>query len=315
MNNFKSNAKGKHLERSKQAYIEFVALLETNNHVLKSEYINNSTKVLIDFNCEHEPHWIRPNHYKRGHGCPKCSNHCPEQAKQEFIELLKNNNHVLKSEYVNATTKVLIDFNCDHEFHWLQPNSYKNGIRCPKCSNNCPEQAKQNLIELLKNNNHVLKSTYVNTETKVLIDFNCGHESHWIRPNDYKKGNRCPLCKNKGEAALHKLIQGMNYIVETQKTYNDLKDKQLLRYDFYLPEFNLLIELDGDHHREAIIYKSKNIAISNLEDRIRKDKIKDDYAINNNINLLRIEYNNGKVDIQKWEQLIKDKINEITNQK
>lgn len=146
-----------------------------------------------------------------------------------------------------------------------------------------------------------------------MIDFNCGHIPHWINPSDYKNGHGCPLCKNKGEAALYKLIQNMNYIVETQKTYKDLKDKKQLKYDFYLPEFNLLIELDGEHHREAITYKNKDIAISNLEDRIRKDKIKDDYAINNNINLLRIEYNKGKVDIQQWEQLIKDKINEITN--
>ena len=310
MNNFKSNAKGSNLERAKKAYVELINLLKSNNHKLLSEYINNKTKVLIDFNCGHKPRWISPSDYKNGRGCPKCSNNCPETAKQNLIELLEENNHLLLSKYINNSTKVLIDFNCGHDPHWITPNNYKNGKRCPRCAGKCPEQAKKELIDLLKENNHKLLSEYINTDTKILIDFNCGHEPHWIRPDSYNNGHGCPLCKNKGESALCKLIKDMNYIVETQKTYNDLKDKQLLRYDFYLPEFNLLIELDGEHHREAITYKSKNedIAILKLEDRIRKDKLKDDYAINNNINLLRIEYNNGKVDIQKWEQLIKDKI-------
>ena len=146
MDNFKSNAKGKHLEIAKKAYIELIDLLKANDHKLLSEYINNKTKVLIDFNCEHEPHWITPD-------------------------------------------------------------NYKNGKRCPKCAGKCPEQAKEELIELLKANNHKLLSEYINNKTKVLINFNCGHKPNWIRPNNYKNGNRCPLCKNKGEATMRKLIK------------------------------------------------------------------------------------------------------------
>ena len=110
---------------------------------------------------------------------------------------MKANNHKLLSEYINKSTKVLINFNCGHEPHWTTPDNYKKGKRCPKCAGKCPEQAKKELIDLLKANNHILKSEYINNKTKVLIDFNCEHEPHWIRPNNYKNGNRCPLCKNK----------------------------------------------------------------------------------------------------------------------
>ena len=246
----------------------------------------------------------------------------PKQGYVSLCELLNKNNHILLSEYITGSTKVLIDFNCGHEPHWIRPSDYKQGTRCPKCKNNCPKQAKEFLLKLVKKNNHKLLSEHVNAKTKVLIDFNCGHEPNWIRPGSYKQGQRCPRCKNKGEAALHKLLLDMFEKIETQKTYEDLKDKKKLQYDFYIPEHNLLIELDGDHHREKVTYKTKDMtelekyleeikANERLQNRQRKDKLKDDYAKDNAIPLLRIEYVKGMVELDKWKKLIGDKIKEI----
>lgn len=251
-----------------------------------------------------------------------------ERAKQGYIsfcELLYKNNHELLSDYMCAMPKVLIDFNCGHESHWISPNSYKHGRGCPKCAGKCPEQAKEDFVNMLSDNNHKLLSEYINVSTKVLIDFNCGHEPHWIKPNSYKNGVGCPKCKNKGEAALCDLLLDMGYEVDTQKSYSDLKDKTLLRYDFYLPKYNLLIELDGYHHRKAVSYKTTDMtelerdmadidAEIRLYDRQKKDGLKDKYAKDNNIPLLRIEYN-SKIELDKWKKLISDKIEEIKNNK
>ena len=322
---FKSKASGWYLESSKKGYVNFCKLVKDNGHKLLSDYMDNKTKVLIDFNCGHEPHWISVGNYKSGHGCPKCAGKCPEQDKEDLIKLINENGHKLLSDYVNNSTKVLIDYNCGHEPNWITPNSYKKGQRCPKCAGQCPEQAKEELINLINKNGHKLLSEYINASTKVLIDFNCGHEPHWIKPNSYKNGVRCPYCKNKGEVALYDLLLDMGYEVDTQKSYSDLKDKRCLPYDFYLPKYNLLIELDGDHHRRAISYKT--IDMTELErdmadidaeirfyDRKRKDKLKDEYAKVNNTPLLRIEYN-SKIELDKWKKLISDKIEEIKNNK
>lgn len=56
-----------------------------------------------------------------------------EETKQKFLQQLSLNGHVLLSEYVNSREKVLIDFNCEHEPHWMTPSCYINGQRCPKC--------------------------------------------------------------------------------------------------------------------------------------------------------------------------------------
>lgn len=360
-----------------QAKEDFINILKENGHELLSEYVDARTKVLIDFNCGHEPHEVAPYNYKNGTRCPKCSGHCPEQAKEYFMEVLNNNGHkllseykgthekvlidyldgsepywiypnsyksgnkclakcsdkakeeffnilhsnehILLSEYKNTNIKVLIDFKCGHEPHLITPSHYKSGRGCPKCVNNTKSQGKEELIRLLKTNGHILLSEYVDAHTKVLIDFNCGHEPNWTKPNNYKNGARCPECNvNKGEVALRNLLLDMGYEVKTQHKYEDLKDKRMLPYDFYLPEYNLLIELDGEHHRQEMYYKSKNDitdmdevdAYLKLCDRQYKDKLKDDYAKDNNIPLLRIEYN-SKIDLDKWKQLILDKIKEI----
>lgn len=297
---------------------EFMELVNNNGHKLLSEYINSNTKVLIDFNCGHEPHWITPRNYKQGKGCPICVGQSPEQNKKGLIELINKNGHKLLSEYINNSTKVLIDFNCGHEPHWITPVHYRNGYGCPLCYGKSG-QARIDFVNTLKENGHKLLSEYINTQSKALIDFNCGHEPHWIRVSDYKSGKGCPLCKNKGEGALHKLLVDMGYEVHTQKKYKDLKDRGILSYDFYLPEYNLLIELDGDHHRKQVKYTSKDMTelekdMAKLDaeirfyDRQRKDRLKDEYARDNNIPLLRIEYNNGKIELDEWKEIILDEI-------
>ena len=89
-----------------------------------------------------------------------------------------------------------------------------------------------------------------------------------------------------------------------------------------MPKYNLLIELDGEHHREKVTYKTKDMtelekyledikANERLGNTQYKDKLKDNYAKDNNIPLLRIEYVNGMVELDKWKKLIEDKIKEI----
>ena len=173
---------------------EFEEVLCYRGHILLSEYVNNSTKVLVDFKCGHEPHWVRPDKYKKNGRCIKCLKKGKEYGEETLLELINKNNHELLSEYVNARTKVLIDFKCGHEPYWITPDSYKGGHGCVKCAGHCPEQAEEELKNLIKKNNHRLLSEYKSTHEKVLIDFNCGHEPHWITPSHYKNGRWCPKC-------------------------------------------------------------------------------------------------------------------------
>lgn len=69
-------------------------------------------------------------------------------------------------------------------------------------------------------------------------------------------------------------------------------DGHRCRFDFYLPDYNLMIEYDGEHHYMPIMYgsMSEEQALCNLDRRQELDQLKDEYCYNNNINLLRIPY-------------------------
>lgn len=60
-----------------------------------------------------------------------------------------------------------------------------------------------------------------------------------------------------------------------------------LRFDFYLPDYNTLIEYDGEQHFKPIEYFGGEEAYQN---RIKNDEIKNNYCKMHKINLIRIPY-------------------------
>ncbi|MCR6462292.1 hypothetical protein PDJ82_07405 [Bacillus cereus group sp. TH43LC] len=197
--NKNSKRYGLYNEKVKAGLDNFINLLEENGHEVLSEYVKATDKVLIDFKCDHPDHWISPNKYLGGKGCPKCSGVCSKQAEEDLLTKIKENNHELLSVYKGNKEKVLINFKCGHKPNWITPNSYKSGNHCPKCGGiraAAPKKraAEQSLLNMIQANDHELLSDYINDKEKVLIDFNCGHKAHWISPTHYKQGQGCQEC-------------------------------------------------------------------------------------------------------------------------
>lgn len=77
-----------------------------------------------------------------------------------------------------------------------------------------------------------------------------------------------------------------------QSEYSVKINGRQYRFDFYLPDYNMFIEYDGSQHYEPTRYYGGNIEKNNeiLLETQRRDKIKNTYCKENNINLLRIPY-------------------------
>ena len=114
------------------------------------------------------------------------------------------------------------------------------------------------------------------------------------------KGSGCPICKeSKGERLVAKILDFYNIKYIRQKSFSDLKDKRLLYFDFYLPEYNYCIEYDGEqHYKVSRFFKDKEEAYKLLIDNQRRDKIKNEYCISNNIPLLRLTYKDSDADVK-----------------
>ncbi len=110
-------------------------------------------------------------------------------------------------------------------------------------------------------------------------------------------GTGCPACSaSRGEQKVEKILSEFGYVhgIDYFREYKfkDCKLTRPLPFDFYLPNINCVIEIDGEHHRKPVCYGgiSESDAVENFKIQKKKDKIKDRYCKLNKIKMIRIEY-------------------------
>ena len=130
--------------------------------------------------------------------------------------------------------------------------------------------------------------SYVNNNTKLRVKHSkCGNV-YSVSPSNFKQGYRCPYCSSpKGENLINKILKSLNINYETQKTFDDLKDINLLSYDFYIPSQNILIEYQGIQHYQAVDVFGGETEFSIQQ---KHDKMKADYAKAHHYNLIAVPY-------------------------
>ena len=92
---------------------------------------------------------------------------------------------------------------------------------------------------------------------------------------------------SKGEDKIIRLLRASNIKFEREKTFADLRGGKF-RYDFYLPLYNILIEVDGEQHFKQV--KVFLMICSDFLKQQENDRRKNSYALANNIPLIRIPY-------------------------
>lgn len=275
--------------------------LTKNEFINISPYVKSNQPIIMKHNvCGYE--WeITPGHFlsKDRMYCPKCHNHGNKKLLSQLINDLDkadvDNEYVFKhlDSYKNTNTKIdLYHKKCGHSFK-MTPHMFISGHRCSYCYGNYRKTIKefsQEVYKLTDNKYKVISNVYVNNRTKVSIKhISCG-TIYDVTPHDFTSGNRCPRCKkSKGEQFIERVLVelGLNYI--PQKVFKDCgNEKQRLPYDFYLPDYNTIIEFDGIQHYKPIEWFGGNISFIEQQ---KRDKIKNNFAIDNHIRLVRFRYN------------------------
>lgn len=180
----------------------------------------------------------------------------------------------------------------------------------PRCKN-CSEISKTKPFEQFRleaskkhSNKYSYDSvSYKNTSVKTKIFCNKCQMHFWQRPYRHLSGDGCPFCReSKGEIRVAKYLSEKNIIFITQKTFESLRYVNPLKYDFYIPDLNLLVEYDGEYHFKPVRGSTPEQKQKRLELQQCRDKIKDEWAKANNIPLLRIPY----WDFDRIEELIEE---------
>ncbi len=89
-----------------------------------------------------------------------------------------------------------------------------------------------------------------------------------------------------GELTIYIFLLSHDLNFEYQKRFSDLKDKSYLPYDFYLPDFNLVIEYQGRQHFDASHSSRYKKDIDAIQ---RRDSMKRKYAKDKRIAYLEID--------------------------
>lgn len=139
------------------------------------------------------------------------------------------------------------------------------------------------------------------------------HKSYYVQCNSFTSMNsRCPRCaESKIEVAVAKYLDSKDYNYVPQKAFSKCIYKKRLRFDFYLPKYNLCIEGQGIQHYEPIDFanKGQKWAEEQFEEVKIKDDIKRKFCENNSINLLEIKY----TDFDNIEQILDDYLSQFKN--
>ena len=255
----------------------------------KVKYVNANTKVCII--CpEHGEFWQTPNNHLSGKGCYKCSG-CYVPTTEEWIvsarKIHGDKYDYSNVEYVNNSTKVCIICPVHGEF-WQIPINHIKGYGCPKCGGNYIPTTEEWIASARKvhgDKYDYSKVKYVNNKTKVCII--CPeHGEFWQTPSDHKQGAGCPKCN-----LSHLERDVMHYLDDVGITYDyqkrfDWLGRQSL--DFYLPNYKVGIECQGEQHFFPIDFAGKGVewACKKFDKLIKRDKRKKKLCEENGVKLL-----------------------------
>lgn len=294
--------------------------LVKDEYTFLEPYKTNLDKLLCIHNkCGHT-YYIAPKFFLKGNRCKKCvskenakRNTKPRSYVEDKLKKVHGDEYSIVGDYKNVNTKVKVRHNICGDEYFIRPDSLLRGSKCKKCLHK--RYAKDNTKTTQEFSREVRESTwgeyelvseYVDTYTTVKIKHSeCG-EIFTMKPYKFVIGRRCTKCnQSKGEKLTSQALVEMGVNFEIQKTFDDLIDIKHLSYDFFIPEFNLLIEYQGIQHTQPIsIFGGEEAYIKQQH----HDKLKRDYATKKGYKLLEISYKNNKYNTIMTA--IKDKLND-----
>lgn len=278
--------------------------------LLDDEYVNNSKKMewrlkngkLRDFNMSWSDFQIGQRHpdlkFERMKEKQKLRNPI---EKINALLYKYNPEWNLISEYNNYQTPLLFKSSDGFLMKRTYINLKRSNSKMPIYNGYYPEESTHNMYKYISG--HCKDIELLSDQTfKTFHDeyeFNCSTHGIFksIWGNFFYREQGCPLCmqiqRSKGEEKIIEWFESRNIDYKHQQSFDDLigVGGKKLRYDFSVKTFNeeivALIEFHGDQHFRPVEWFGGNESFERLT---QNDKLKTQYAKDNNIPLIVIMY-------------------------
>lgn len=232
--------------------------------------------------------------YRKKHLCNNCfyskgNSISTKEKKTQALELIKNRPDLefIEFGYHDKIKKPTIKYRCKKcgQVSEKQLQFFFKQSNCSYCDYGSGKMNTQGFQARI-GADYTLLEEYQGTEKKVLFRHEpCGFI--WkTTPHNLISGCGCPKCakgRSKGEKKILGFLQENNIKFEEEKTF-DWSNKK--RYDFYLPEYCLLIEYQGIQHYKDIVFHGRR-RLSEIQ---QTDQWKKEQALLHNYFYLEIPY-------------------------
>jgi len=275
-------------------------------HLDYSETVYKSSLLKIEFKCpihgimKQDPY----THLNSEFGCPACGR--KEKSKNRLnSRLFKLKEEVKyihggKYNYLWNTFKGMgkyMTIICPEHGNFEQtPSSHLFGRECPICGHTKQgierRLGREECIKRFREaNGYRYNYDLVPDEilTEDYISVVCPkHGIFKVSVANHLRGSGCPACQEShGEKKIRKILMDLGIPFHSQYVFKDCSYIAPLRFDFYLPDFNMVIEYQGQQHYMPSDRFGGQKAFE--ETKIR-DRIKKEFCLNNNINFEEIRY-------------------------
>ncbi len=252
------------------------------------EYINIYIKVKIICK-KHGIFEQKPSGHQLGNGCVLCFGNI-KLTTESFIERSRkvhgDKYDYSLVEYVNYNTKVKIIYNeCIYE---QLPNNHLKGFVCENIKKMTKEEFIQKSKEIHGDKYDYSLVDFKNVRGKVKLIYNeVVYEQYAYVHLQGNSPKGIVEFSSKGEKSIEKYLITNKIKYKKQHWFSDCRNILPLPFDFYLEDYNILIEYDGEQHFRSVVIFGGDDGFKRLQ---HNDNIKNKYCEQNRIPLLRISY-------------------------
>lgn len=266
------------------------------------KYKNSSTKVHIICPKAHD-FFQTPNSHLNGRRCSICNNKyiTTEQFVEKARDIHSNKYDYSLVEYKKAYLPVEIICYLHGSFK-QRPDSHLAKKGCFHCGQLIVMSRRKTLENFIIDANKIHHNIYDYSlvdykNCQTYIDILCSkHGVFQQKPTHHLTGRGCPLCNNsKGELYIWHLLELNNieyipqYRVKDSQVYsNKWNFIKNCKFDFYLPNQNIIIEYHGIQHYTFSQFFHRTD--KEMKRRRKRDKDKKEFCLTNHIGYYEIKY-------------------------
>lgn len=285
-------------------------MIEDNSDCIFINKYKEKGQIIVDLRCDcgntftQRLSKFKNSPYKK---CKKCI--CkvkisPRKFKKEDVDFYLNKYDLkILEDYKSVDHESLFQCGCGRNFYSsfykIKKSKYK---KCRICVGNISGERQSwthdqflDKISNLKNiDEYEILTKYKRSFEKIKILHKKCNTITELTPKNLINGQRCSRCsKSMGEIKIRDYLTNNNINFIPEYRFNECIDLRPLPFDFYLPEYNIAIEMQGEIHYEEFLYgRSKGFfgGVSGFLKRKKHDLLKTRFCRKNNVKLIHINY-------------------------